>query len=251
MRRRDVTLAGVAEMLRVVVALVVAGLLGRAARLAWRNRALALQVWRRIRPGHVLGCLALLVVVMGTAVGLMTFVPLTGFGLGSLVGLTGNAVFAPLEEAVVRVGEPGGAASGTDWGLLAVTVGFLGALLALLPWLAYVEERVFREGLEHAEPAREAWTALRFGLVHLVMLIPVAAALAIAVAGFAYGRVYRAAYRRAAHRELTGPLGVPVVQADATRRARDEAVLTATVWHATFNSLIVVLVMIGFLATAW
>lgn len=238
-------------MLRVLVALAVAALLGRAARPAWRNRGLALAVWQRIRPGHVLGCLALLAVVLATAVGLMTLVPVSGFGLGSLIGLTGNAVFAPLEEAVVRVGEPAAAANRTDWGLLVVTVGFLGGLLLLLPWLAYVEEQVFREGLEDAAPVREVWAAVRFGLVHLVMLIPVAAALAIAVAGFAYGRVYRHAYHRAARRQRTGQFGVPVVEAAATQRTRDEAVLTATVWHTTFNSLIVVLVMVGFLAAAW
>jgi hypothetical protein len=113
-----------------------------------------------------------------------------------------------------------------------VTAAFLALLFALFPWLAYVEELTFRQGLELATPAREAWAALRFGLAHLFMLVPLAAALAIAVAGFAYGRVYRSAYRRAAtHLE-------PV-------QARAEAVLAATTWHATFNSLAVLAVLAG------
>ena len=37
----------------------------------------------------------------------MTLVPVTQYGLGTLVGLTGNAVFAPVEEAAVRSGSPG------------------------------------------------------------------------------------------------------------------------------------------------
>lgn len=236
-----------AEILRLLVVLAVVVLLGRAARPAWRNRGLALAVWRRIRPRHVLGCLALLVVVLGTAVGLLGLMPVTGYGLGSLIGLSGNAVFAPLEEVT---GRAGGATGGTEWALLAATGGFLGLLLVMFPWLAYVEERVFREGLETAGAGREAWVALRFGLLHLVMLIPVAAALAVGVAGFFYGRVYRAAYSRvAAERMLTGASAVAVATG-ATRQARDEAVLAATVWHTTFNSLIVVIVLVGAAASA-
>lgn len=239
-----------AEILRLLVALAVVVLLGRAARPAWRNRELALAVWRRIRPRHVLGCLALLVVVLGTAVGLLAFVPVTGYGLGSLIGLSGNAVFAPLEEVTVRAGGPGGSSGGADWALLAATGGFLGLLLAMFPWLAYVEERVFREGLETAGPGREAGVALRFGLVHLVMLIPVAAALAVGVAGFFYGRVYRRTYAKvAAERMLAASSGLGVA-VDATREAREEAVLAATVWHTTFNSLIVALVLVSVAASA-
>lgn len=238
-----------AEILRLIVALAVVVLLGRAARPAWRNRGLALAVWRRIGLRHVLGCLALLVVVLGTAVGLLALVPVTGYGLGSLIGLSGNAVFAPLEEVTVRAGGPDGTTGGPGWGLLAATGGFLGLLLVMFPWLAYVEERVFREGLETAGPGREAWVALRFGLLHLVMLIPVAAALAVGVAGLFYGRVYRVTYARVAANQMLAGSSAVAVATGATRQARQEAVLAATVWHTTFNSLIVVLVLAGVVAS--
>jgi hypothetical protein len=131
-----------------------------------------------------------------------------------------------------------------------VTVGFLGGLVLLFPWLAYVEERVFREGLEQAGLARELWTALKFGLVHMIMLIPLAAALAIGVAGFVYGRIYRRAYRRAAARSdvVEGPFGIPVTVRPPAPQLRAEAVLASTVWHATFNSTIVALILVGFIA---
>lgn len=232
------------DVLRLLVALAVVGLLGRAVRPAWRNRGLATTVWRRIRPRHVVGCLALLTVVLATAVGLMAAVPATAYGLGTFIGLSGNAVFAPLDEVAARTGSS--AAPGGDGGVLLLVAGFLGVLLALFPWLAYVEERVFREGLEDAGPARELWTALRFGLVHLVMLIPVAAAVAVGVAGFAYGRVYRAAYARVRRRQAaTSAYGLRLSAVEEQQQARDEAVLAATVWHTTFNSLIVLLVLAG------
>jgi hypothetical protein len=127
---------------------------------------------------------------------------------------------------------------------------FLTALLAMFPWLAYVEERTFREGLEEAGLAEELWTALKFGLLHLIMLIPVGAALAIGVAGFAYGRIYRRAFARSREQARTeaGPFGVPVVVGPTVREARNEAVLTSTVWHATFNSLIVLTLLVSFVA---
>jgi len=229
-----------ASALRLAVAVVIIVLLARVVPVAWANRRLAIDVWRRIRLRHIAGSLVLIVIVLTVAVALMEFLPLTGYGLGSLIGLTGNAVFAPVEEAAARGGAAAGAPSDTVNTLVTLgSVAFLAGLLVMFPWLAYVEERVFREGLELASPRRHAWTALRFGLVHLVMLVPLAAALAIAVAGLWYGQVYLRAYRReAAHDPL---------RAD---RARAAAVLESTVWHVSFNSTLVVLTTVGLLLGA-
>jgi hypothetical protein len=243
--------------LRIAVAGVIILLLLRAVRPAWQHRTLAYAVWRRIRPRHVLGCLALMVVVASVMLGLLRFVPITGYGFGTFIGLSGNAVFAPLEEASIRAGGQGLAGpprpidaveagpGAADVAFLAGGSAFLVLLLLLLPWLAYVEERTFREGLETAGPVREVATALRFGLVHLIMLIPLAAALAVGVAGFAYGRIYRRSYRRGLERteEVEGPLGEVVAVAPSPARVRAHAVLDATVWHATFNSMIVLLIL--------
>jgi hypothetical protein len=250
--------------LRLLVVMLVLALLARAARLAWRNRRLAILLWRRIRPRHVLGSLGLIVVVLTTVAILLEAVPITRFGLGSLLGLSGNAVFAPLEELLAR---GGGGAPGLDGGagpavaqaggtlspwVIGATGGFLAGLLALIPWLAYVEERVFREGLERTGALGEVMAALKFGLAHMIMLIPIAAALAIAVAGFAYGRAYRRAFARTAARTIAvpGPLGVPVEVRMPAPKARHAAVLESTTWHVTFNSLVVLLVLAGIL-TQW
>lgn len=246
-------MAPVDEMLRFAVAFAVAGLLGRAVGPAWRYRALAFSVWRRIRFHHLVGCLLLLAAVLGTAVGLARVVPFTGWGLGTLIGLDGNAIFAPLQEAAeLTAPRPGSETlvpAGPDWTFAGIAGGFLLLLLVLFPWLAYVEERAFRQGLEDASFGREVLAALRFGLVHLVMLIPIAAAIGISVAGFVYGRIYRRAHRRALGRppSLVGWFGGREIIETPTRRARTEAVLHTTVWHTTFNSLIVLLVLFGVL----
>lgn len=243
-----------AGALRLVVAGVVLVLLARAGRVAWRNRTVAVAVWRRVRWHHILGSVGLLVVVVTTLAGLIALVPGADWGLGRLIGLSGNAVFAPLETATHGAGTTGsGATTTATWPGVVVGVGvvmFLTALLAMFPWLAYVEERVFREGLEDADLPRELWAALKFGLIHLVMLIPIGAALAIGVAGFVYGRIYRRAFARAQAntRVEAGPFGVPVVVEPSVRQARSEAVLASTVWHTSFNSLIVLSLLLSFVA---
>ncbi|MFN2557852.1 MAG: hypothetical protein ABR592_13490 [Nitriliruptorales bacterium] len=267
--------------LRLVIAVVVLVLLARAAMGAWRNRRLTTVVWRTMGLRHVGGAFALFAIVAMVA-SLLLMSPLLRFGLGSLVGFSGNAVFTPLEEIAARSGRLG-AEGGFDWYVVGVATVFLGVLALLLPWLAFVEEEIFRGGLEGANLREELTTALRFGLVHLIMLVPIAAALAIAVAGFAYGRIYRRAYdsaaysripevvartyrptpraRRAAMRArlrqvrvpaaaegvvaaLAPPTGVPPELRQAA------GVLASTVWHTTFNSLVLVLLWLAMLLDA-
>jgi hypothetical protein len=280
------------DPLRPLIALLMLWMLARVGRAAWRERALTFTLWRAIRPRHLLGAFGLLVVVAGAASALVLWVPGADQGLGNLVGLQGNAVFAPLEEGLVRAGPP--PASGPDWLLLVGVTAFLGPLLLLLPWLAFVEEEVFRAGLEDAGPGRVALSSLVFGLAHLVMLVPIGAALAIGVAGAAYAGVYRrihaaasvpggpsappaalrsyrpprraraAAARARAAAAWTRPASSEPDSLDAPSStiagslaptptpegAQPAAVFGAAVWHATFNSLVVTLVWLGFVTAA-
>lgn len=264
--------AGAVDLLRLGIIVAVVGLLAVRARWAWQQRALAVRVWRSIRPRHVAGALGLLVVVAAVSVTLFLGVPATRIGLGTLVGLDGNAVFAPIDTALeapivqaeqaATTGQP---APGVPWTDVALVTGFLGLLVALFPVLAHAEEVAFRAGWEDKGPGQQVLSALRFGLVHLIMLIPIAAALAIAVAGYAYGRLYLRAYRRAAVPRLVWPGGrlplavdeqglgrlvmgppAPVLQVDRAA-ARREGVMAATVWHATFNTTVAVVVLLGYL----
>jgi membrane protease YdiL (CAAX protease family) len=206
------------EPVRAAIALWILWLLVRVARASWRQRELTLALWRAVGVRHVGGALVLLVVVAGVAGALVRWVPGAELGIGHLVGLTGNAVFAPLEEGLARAGPP--PTSGPDWPLLVGASSFLGPLLLLLPWLAFVEEEVFRAGLEDAGRRRLVGSCLVFGLAHLVMLVPIGAALAIALAGGAYTLVYRRAH--AAAGQPGGPSAPAVARRSyrPTRRAR-------------------------------
>lgn len=259
-------------LLRLLVAAWVLVMLSRAAHGAWQHRRLARTIWSRIGARHLLGALGLLLAVLTVSLGLLSLVPVTRIGLGSLIDFTGNAVFAPLEAAARS--SPAGAGE-PDWLLAVLTTAFLAVLGLLLPWLAFVEEEVFRAGLEHASLARQGLVALVFGAAHLVMLVPVAAALAIAAVGFVYGRIYRRAYARTGGRPLPAPVAAAFRQTKRSARAAERsratarttpgttlvvdrtperrqaaAVLASTVWHTAFNTLVVVLVWVTLTATA-
>jgi hypothetical protein len=258
-------------VLRLAIVAWILVTLARAGRVAWRQRRLVIAVWRGIRPRHVLGAIAMLTLVASVAGVLVGFVPGMDLGLGRLVGMTSNAVFAPLEEGLAHAGPA--PETGPDWALALGASAFLLPLLLLLPWLAFVEEEIFRAGLEHATPARVALASIVFGLVHLVMLVPLGAALAIGVAGGFYARAYRRGHataaptppvvhrafrptrraRRAAARArlLSPALGVGAApDGPAPEDRQVSGVFAATVWHATFNSLVVLLVWVSLLLAA-
>ena len=256
------------DPLRLLIALVVIVLLARAATGAWHNRQLAFAVWRAVRPVHVAGAFVLLVVVSTLGFALLTFVPATGYGLGSVIEFPANAVFVPLKEAAEAAGPA--PPQGPDWTVIAIATGFLGFLAAMMPWLAFVEEEMFRAGLEGAGLGGQVRRALVFGLIHLVMLVPLAAALVIGLAGFVYGRVYLRAYRHVgrpppepsvwvatrayrptarARLMAAADLAAParndrpvLLVAESPHQRQARAVLASTVWHTCFNTLVVVFV---------
>lgn len=244
--------------LRLLLAVVVLVLLGRAAVVAWDRRALVVDVWRSVRPRHVLAGVGLVAAIITVTTLAIAAVPALGRGLGDLVGTAGNAVFAPVDVVAEVTGGGGPGLDAGDVAYLAVTTLFLVLLVVLLPWLAFVEEEVFRAGAEAWSLPTRIGAALVFGAAHLVMLIPVGAALGIAVAGFAYGEVYRRGVTagptaphslretfrstrrsRAALREAPDPVAAQERQVAGVHRS--------TVLHTAANTVVVALVWLALL----
>lgn len=249
---------------RLLLAIAVVALLARAAWVAWHRRDLALAVWGRIRPRHVAGSLLLLVAVIATSIAATSLVPWLGRGLGDLFATTGNAVFAPVDVAAEATSA--GRGDGPDVAFLAIVTLFLAVLASLLPWFAFVEEEVFRAGAETWGIATRVVAALVFGAAHLVMLVPIAAAIGISVAGFVYGELYRrgvagqgevapAALARAfrpTRRSIrsVGRIATDPVSAATHVQRQVDGIATSTVWHATFNTTVVSLVWLTFAVDA-
>ncbi len=169
-----------------VVTVAVLGWVGSnlvvSARRAVRRRSQTAALLRGLRFRHMWPAPFVLASVLA-AFGLAWLVPPLRFGWWTLLGGQGNVVFGSTEQT-----------QGTVWEVV-VPVVFVLLLLPALPLLVESEERRFRLGAESWTTRRRAIRGLQFGLLHLVVGIPVAAALAITLAGWWFTRVYLRAYR--------------------------------------------------------
>jgi len=153
------------------------------ARQALRRRSHTVALLRGVRLRHVWPVPFVLAAVVAVYAAL-SLVPPLRFGWWSLLGGQGNVVFGSTEQT-----------SGTPLEVL-VPVVFVLLLLPALPLFVEAEERRFRLGAEGWSTRRRIVRGLQFGLLHLVVGIPVAAALALAVGGWWFTWVYLRAYRR-------------------------------------------------------
>lgn len=152
------------------------------ARRAFRLRAHVVDLLVGLRPRHLWPAPFVLASVVAVFA-LAWLVPALRFGWWTLLGGQGNVVFGTTDQT-----------QGTVFEVL-IPVVFVLLLLPALPLLVEAEERRFRFGAEGWSTGRRALRGLQFGLLHLVVGIPVAAALGITVAGWWFTRVYLRAFR--------------------------------------------------------
>jgi hypothetical protein len=161
---------------------------------------------------------ALIVAVLATASMLYAFanaLPVFGFlkwGWWSMLGGQGNIVM-------------GKTTAGPSWMAFAPLL-VLPLLFFNIPRLAFNEEEEYRRGSEHMGWGKRAMVAFRFGMVHLVMGIPILGGMALTVAGFGFLGAYLRALKRS---------GGDV--AYATHRAG--------AFHAAYNLVLVTLVAVS------
>jgi len=140
------------------------------------------EIVRGVRPRHLLPVPVVLALVVVTAVVLLQ-VPFLWVGWWTATGGTGNIVTGGTSRAG---GTP------LEWIIPAV---FFLLLVPALPLFAEREELMFRQGTERWDLRHRVWMALKFGLVHLIMGIPIAVALALSVGGWYFQRSYLRGYR--------------------------------------------------------
>lgn len=178
-------------------------------------------VWRRFTlkifvEVFVLGTLTLLAIYL-----LDAYVPALGWGWPSLFGVAAsNMAVSPVTE-------------GTDSPNLMIRLlvpFFLAALLITLPLLAGAEERIFRKG-------RHSWreitiASIIFGLVHMVVGVPLCAGLVLIGPGFFYAIKYRSAY-------------LVLREVMTEEEAQRGGWLVSTTYHSLYNTVLVVLLLIA------
>lgn len=168
-----------------------------------------LAIIRQYRPRHILGSLLVAAAVSGTAWGLITASPV----------FEKNPVLWVISE-VFHAGNGDGQAnlilSGLNWKWYAVV--FLPVLALALPRFAQVEEVKYRTGTRNWLDG--SLRSLRFGLVHMFMLIPFGASLALTLAGLWF-----------THQYFKG----------GTERS--------TIYHAAFNTLVIAVLFVVVIVT--
>jgi hypothetical protein len=175
-----------------------------------RARQRTLTIVRGLRPRHFLRAPLVLAVVLALATVLLR-VPGLSFGWWTALGGTGNVIVGSTNRT-----------SGTMLVWL-VPAMFLVLLIPALALFAEREEVVFRAGAEEWSWGRRFAMGLRFGLIHLIMGIPIGVALALSAGGWYFQWAYLRGYRRG------GP---------------SEAVLESTRSHLAYNLEVLILVAV-------
>jgi hypothetical protein len=143
-------------------------------------------VWRLVaglRPRHFVLAVPVLAGVLTVATPLLA-VPGLDFGWWTAIGGEGNpAVGVGRESATPGVLET------------VIPVVFITLLLIGLPLLVEGEEWVFRRGAQFRSRAANARRSVLFGLVHAIVGVPIAVAMALSVGGFYFTWAYLRAWR--------------------------------------------------------
>lgn len=220
---------------------VVAVQVFRAAVLARRRPDIAGPVRRALR-WWMWALAPIVLALVAVTAGLLVSLPGLDWGWGRLVGVDSNVALSPVTAA--------GEATGLTVRALSLVGAFffLGLLAYAMPLFTLSEERIFRRGLEAGGVARWLRATVVFGLVHMIMGVPLGVALALSWGGAAFGLVYLRACRRAvaadrSRWEVSGwpahgaaPPAVATTVVPATRiEASDRACFTSAAFHLAYN----------------
>src|SRR4051794_21152399 len=175
----------ITDLLTVAVLALVGVRLVSAARTAVgaEVRGHVMEILRGLRLHHFL---LAPIVLTGVVVAFSLLIQIPGMSIGwwTLIGGTGNIVTGGPSQ-------PNG--TPLEWLIPAV---FLVLLAPALPLFAETEELMFRRGAESWDLRRRLWMGLKFGLVHLIMGIPIGVALALSLGGWYFQWAYLRGYHR-------------------------------------------------------
>jgi len=163
--------------------------------------------WRHVWPVPLL-----LTAVIAVATALVQ-VPGLSWGWWSMLGGIGNPVFGDSDATAGTV---------LEW---IIPLTFMALLLPALPLFAYAEERMFRTGAQRWARGRRTLKVLQFGMIHVIIGIPIGAALALSIGGAYFMWVYLRAFR--------------------VHQSEHAATIESTTAHTVYNGLLVILVLLA------
>jgi len=181
------------------------------------------QVWKRFRVKMFFEVFGVILLTIATAIALWGVPGLKYGWTNFFFDVGGNMLIQPIIE---------GSESTSILVRLMVPAFFI-ALAFVLPFLARSEEQIFRKGYDELCPILKQ--SVKFGLVHCLVGVPLAAGIALIVPGLFYGLKYKRAFDR--NSEMVD-----------CQRAEEEAVMISTTYHTMYNVVIVAILLVSALA---
>ena len=149
-----------------------------------RNYEFVWSVWRRFRIKMFFECLGIVTLTIAAVVALRQ-VPGLNYGwINLFFGGEGNMLIKPIAEG----------SHSTHISIRLLVPIFFIALAFVLPFLARSEERSFRKG--HDDWGSITKQSVKFGLIHCLVGVPLAAGIALIIPGLFYGLKYKRAFDR-------------------------------------------------------
>lgn len=187
-----------------------------------------LQVWKAFSIKKILECIGALIVVIVAAL-LFNQVNFLSYGYMHLFSEQGGSIVSIPAS---------GHESGNIW-LHIGSIAFLVLFLIAVPFLAELEEKMFREG-------RLTWKrmikrSIVFGLSHCLMGISIGTGLALCFGGLFFAVKYRNSYKSHFKWEYY-TLEQP--EWKSRRKAEAAALFESTVYHSLYNSILIIMLLV-------
>lgn len=188
-----------------------------------RNYEFVWQVWKRFRIKMFVQVFGIILLTIAVVIALWEVPGLKWGWINFFFGGGGNMLIKPITDG-----------SQSTHVLIRLMVPlFFFALMLVLPFLARSEEKSFRKGYNEWGPIIKQ--SVKFGLVHCLVGVPLAAGIALIIPGFFYGYKYKRAFNR--NMETLG-----------YQRAEDEAVMVSTMYHTIYNMIVLAFLLVIVLA---
>lgn len=185
------------------------------------NFSFVILIWKRFRFWMFLQILGIIALIYFTYAALITITPYFGYGWLNLIAKDGgNILITPIFSAF----------NSTMYIVRCFPSVFFFAFLLSLPFMARLEENIFRRGIHTW--GKIIWRSVVFGFMHLIIGIPVGVGIVLIIPGFFFACVYRKTYLKLVSQNI------------AQKNARNEAVLESTSYHTMMNTLFIGYILI-------
>ncbi|MFA6494450.1 MAG: hypothetical protein WCT49_05345 [Candidatus Paceibacterota bacterium] len=174
----------------------------------------AVTIWKRFRFRIFFKIIFILFCVGATYRALISISPIFGYGwINFFMKSAGNILVTPMMEGLAS----------DNIIIRTAPLLFLFGFLISLPFMAKLEENVFRRGVHTW--GKMTLNSICFGLMHLALGIPIGAGIALIIPGFFFAHKYRQTY-------------LSLCSKASEKEAKNKAVLVSTTYHTLMNTVV-------------